>query len=230
MADLVPKALSSSFEGVLAIYGQEVELNSTYPSSSFAHKLVKRPSSWIATYLNSGHECLVVRISQSVMDPLSNPPWEAARNRHIGQRNIHVMTDAEAAAKPTIGIEVGPTFGQQAQVAVERASTDTMPWLHLVTNSRTNILANAKITGDVGITAPVVVGTQLPNLGQGDPRGSGMIGDSYTVNGDGMKVDFVATDGDPGQGHAHVYRISTAQIGQTFVVVTLLSSLANYIV
>jgi hypothetical protein len=181
------------------------------------HKLVKCPSSWIAQFVNGGHECLVVRISHVVTDPLSSPAWDASQNRHIGQRNIHVMTAAEAAAKPTLGINVGPLFGQPGQVKVDRANTTTMPWLHLATNSRTNVPATANATGDVGITPPVAAGIVLPNLGAvPNPRGVGLIGDSHGVTGDDKQVGFVATDGDPGNGNAHVYRVSGTQNGNPF--------------
>jgi hypothetical protein len=183
-----------------------------------SHKLVKCPFSWIATYENGGHECLVVRISQPVTDPLSGPPWDASQNRHIGQRNIHVMTAAEAAARPTIGVNVGPLFGQPAQIAVARADTGTMPWLHLVTNSRTVVPGTGTPNGDVGISPPIPSGAGLPNLGGiPNPRGVGLIGDSHGVNGDGMQVGFITTDGNPGNGNAHVYRVSGSQNGQTFV-------------
>lgn len=182
-----------------------------------SHMVVKCPNSWKATYLNGGHECLVVRVSQIPSDPLSVPPWDASQNRHIGQRNIHVMTAAEAAAKPTVGINVGPLFGQAAQVAVARANTTTMPWLHLATNSRTVVPGTGTPTGDVGITAAIPIGGGLPNLGAvPNPRGAGLIGDGHGVTGDGMQVGFVTTDGNPGNGNAHVYRVSGSQNGQTF--------------
>jgi hypothetical protein len=182
-----------------------------------SHRVVKCPVSWKAQFLNGGHECLVVRISDAVSDPLSGPAWDASQNRHVGQRNIHVMSAAEAAAKPTIGINVGPLFAQPAQVAVTRADPATMPWLHLVTMDRTKGLGNAPPTGDVGITAPLPAGAPLPNLGAvPDPRGAGLIGNGGGVTGDGQQVGFIATDGDPGAGNAHVYRVHGTQNGQTF--------------
>lgn len=185
--------------------------------SSGSHKVVKCPASWKATYENGGHECLVVRVSQLPSDPLSSPAWDACQNRHIGQRNIHVMTAAEAAALPTIGINVGPLFGQPAQVTVARADTGTMPWLHLATNSRTVLPGTGAPTGDVGISPPIPVGGGLPNLGAvPNARGAGLIGDGHGVTGDGMQVGFVTTDGNPGNGNAHVYRVSGSQNGQTF--------------
>jgi len=182
-----------------------------------SHKLVKCPLSWIATFTNGGHECLVVRISNPITDPLSNPPWDASQNRHIGQRNIHVMTAAEAAANPTLAINVGPLFGQPGQVAVTRADTKTMPWLHLVTNSRTVIPATGNATGDVGITGPVTTGNGIPNLGGvPNPRDKGLIGDSHGVTGDDKQVGFISTDGNPGKGNAHVYRVMGEQNGSPF--------------
>ncbi|KAI9784780.1 MAG: hypothetical protein M1839_001510 [Geoglossum umbratile] len=181
------------------------------------HTLVKCPISWRATYENGGHECLVVRVSHPVKDPLANPAWDARQNRKVAQRNIHVMTAAEAAANPTIGVNVGPLFGAPATVNVARADTVTMPWLHLVTMSRTNIPGTGAATGDVGITGAVDRGTGLPDLGKvNNPRGVGLIADNTQVNGEGKQVGFVATDGDPGAGKAHVYRVSGAQGGQTF--------------
>jgi hypothetical protein len=186
-------------------------------TSAYCHRVVKCPQSWKASYTNGGHECLVVRVSDSVKDPLSNPAWDASQNRHIGQRNIHVMTAAEAAAKPTLGIAVGPLFGQAAQLQVQRAQTTTMPWLHLVTNSRTLLPATGAATGDVGITAAMPLGANLPNLGAiSNARAAGLIGDGTGATGDGQQVGFVTTDGNPGAGNAHVYRVSGSQNGQTF--------------
>ena len=182
-----------------------------------SHKLVKCPFSWVAHYENGGHECILVRISQPVTDPLSGPAWDASQNRHIGQRNIHVMTAAEAAAKPTIGVNVGPLYNQPANIAVARAGTNTMPWLHLATNSRTVIPSTGTPTGVVGITAAVPVGAGLPNLGTiPDPKAVGLIGNSTTASGNTSQVGFVTTDGNPGSGNANVYRVTGAQNGQTF--------------
>ncbi|MBC7592357.1 MAG: hypothetical protein H7288_00155 [Kineosporiaceae bacterium] len=182
-----------------------------------SHRVVKCPTSWKAQYLNGGHECLVVRLSDRYADPLSDPAWDASQNRHIGQRNIHVMSAAEAAAQPTLGINVGPLFGRPAQLAVQRANAATMPWLHLVTMDRANGLGTGAATGDVGITSATATGSPLPNLGVvPNPRTAGLIGDSAAATGDGQQVGFVATDGDPGAGNAHVYRISGSQNGQVF--------------
>jgi len=182
-----------------------------------SHKLVKCPISWRAQFLNGGHECLVVRASQPALDPLSGPEWDSSRNRHVGQRNIHVMSAEEAAAKPTLPIAVGPLFGGAAQVAVARHATDTMPWLHLVTMDRNAVPGTGAANGDVGLTLPTQAGVPLPNLGAvPNARGAGLIGDQHGIAGDDQQVGFHATDGDPGQGNAHVYRVTGTQNGAVF--------------
>lgn len=182
-----------------------------------SHRLVKCPVSWVAQFLNGGHECLVVRVSQASSDPLSGPAWDPGQNRHVGQRNIHVMSAAEAAAMPTLPIGIGPLFGGTATIEVARHDPATMPWLHLVTMDRAQTFAAAQATGDVGITAPTPAGTPVPNLGGvPDPRGVGLMGDSHAVTGDGQQVAFHATDGGAGNGEAHVYRVTGTQDGVVF--------------
>jgi len=182
-----------------------------------SHKLVKCPVSWRAQFINGGHECLVVRASQRALDPLAGPAWDGSRNRHVGQRNIHVMSAAEAAAKPTLPLAVGPLFGGTAQVDVARTNTAAMPWLHLVTMDRATVPGTGAATGDVGLTPPTPVGTPLPDLGTvPDPRGAGLMDDGHAVTGDGQQVGFHATDGDPGAGNAHVYRVSGNQDSALF--------------
>ena len=127
------------------------------------------------------------------------------------------MTAAEAAAKPTLGINVGPLYGQPGQLQVARQQTGTMPWLFLATNSRTDLPATGAANGVVGITAPIPVGAGLPKLGTiPDPAATGVIGDAHGVDGDDQKVGFLATDGNPGGGKANVYRVSGTQNGDTF--------------
>src|SRR5271169_2685960 len=76
-----------------------------------SHKLVKCPMSWIAQYLNGGHECIVVRISQPVTDPLSNPPWDASQNRHIGPATGNPTGDVGITAPVPSGNGL-PDLGQ----------------------------------------------------------------------------------------------------------------------
>src|SRR5206468_2699955 len=121
------------------------------------HKVVKCPTSWVPTFLNGGHECLLVRAWDVAADPLTTPEWDASINRHLGQRNIHVVpagqtfgTIAPPAGlrattaglgpalplSPPLGatplrLSVGALYGASATITVERHAPATMPWLQL---------------------------------------------------------------------------------------------------
>ena len=55
-----------------------------------SHMLIKCPTPWVPTLVNSGHECLVVRI-EGIGDPIGGNPWAPWQNRHVAQRNIAVV-------------------------------------------------------------------------------------------------------------------------------------------
>lgn len=171
---------------------------------------------WVATYENGGHECLVVHISHPISDPLSNPPGMLLRTPR-GTTQYPCHDSCRSHRRPTLTIGVGPLYQQPAQVGVTRADTNTMKWLYLVTNSRTDIPTPGAPSGDIEITSPIPIRAGVPNLGEtADPRGQGLIGDSHPVNGDGDQVGFITTDGNPGGGNGHVYRVSGIRNGQTF--------------
>ena len=54
------------------------------------------PDAWVPTFVNGGHECLVVRVWDETSDGLGTPPWDASLNRHVAQRNIHVAAAGQA--------------------------------------------------------------------------------------------------------------------------------------
>lgn len=190
--------------------------------SGSAHRVVKCPVAWVPTFVNGGHECLVVRIWDIASDPLSTPPWDARLNRHIGQRNIHVeqAPDAPHAKKALGGIhplarafgtsltlKVGPLYGMPAQVTVARAMPHSMPWLQLHTGVRGQFPNAAAPTGAPQLSAPNTIGA-------GVPAGPGA--DQHQVTGDDQQVGFTTTDNPPGAGEAHVYRVTASQGGQVF--------------
>jgi hypothetical protein len=45
---------------------------------------------WVPTYLNGGHECLMVNCSNPILDPITSP-FQPTLDRHVGQRNIAVL-------------------------------------------------------------------------------------------------------------------------------------------
>jgi hypothetical protein len=170
-----------------------------------SHKVVKCPAPWRATFVNGGHECLLVRAWDLPSDTLATPEWDASLNRHIGQRNIHVATAQELTEQP-LTLHVGPLYGAPATVRVDRVQPNAMPWLQLHTGARGVFPPGAMPTGDPLLSPPSTIG--------GGPAG-GQAADRHEVDGEGQQVALTTTDQDPVAGEAHVYRVSAQQGGQT---------------
>ena len=186
------------------------------------HRLVKCPEAWTPTYIATAHECLVVRVWDYTSDALGTPPWDASMNRHVAQRNIHLidpanptlLTRTQSQLRPELAplasltapllLKVGPTFGAPATVNVERVAPPTMPWLQLRTG-RGTFPTQAFPDGTVALSRPGVIGGGLP---------AGGAAPEQHVVGDNAQVAFTTTDTPPGAGEAHVYRISASQGGQ----------------
>jgi hypothetical protein len=190
-------------------------------SSGGSHKIVKCPVAWVPTFVNGGHECLLVRVWDESSDGLGAPPWDAALNRHVAQRNIHVVAAGDQGnalrllhgrtpVAPTIlpiTFKVGPLYGEAANVAVERVAPNSMPWLQLRTGVRGQFPTQAAQTGAVLLSAPTTVG--------GGPS-TGDAGTSHQVVGDDQEVTLSTGDVIPPAGQAHVYRVTAMQEGQVF--------------
>jgi hypothetical protein len=163
------------------------------------HKVVKCPTSWQATYVNGGHECLLVRVFDVAADPLTTPEWDTSLNRHLGQRNIHVIPAGEEAGQP-LTLSVGQLFGAAARIRVARQAPATMPWLQLHGGVRGQFPAQAVGTGALTLNT------------------SGRFGatEAVAVEGDATNVVFASGDGPPNPGQAHIYRV-TAEQGGTLV-------------
>jgi hypothetical protein len=188
--------------------------------SGQSHAVVKCPEAWTPTFLNGGHECLVVRAWDYTSDALGTPAWDASLNRHVGQRNIHVIAPGapmmllaapHGPAPLVVGapllLKVGPLYGASAQVAVERVVPASMPWLQLHTGERGVFPSQAIPTGTVQLSRPIATGGGVPTGGAATMQ---------HVTGDDQQVAFTSTDAPPGPGQAHVYRVSASQGGQVF--------------
>ena len=173
--------------------------------SGHSHVVVKCPEAWEAKYANGGHECLIVRAWDVCSDALSTPEWDASLNRHIAQRNIHVIAASELDTAPPLLLKVGPLFGAPATIQVERAQPSAMPWLQLRSGGRGQFPAPAAPTGVPLLSPPSPVGGS-PQLGLGDQH--------QHVAGDDQQVGFTTTDAPPSGGQAHVYRVTASQGGQ----------------
>jgi hypothetical protein len=190
-------------------------------SSGRNHTIVKCPVAWIPTFVNGGHECLLVRVWDESSDGLGDPPWDASLNRHVAQRNIHVVAAGDQphalllhpgpvllpVPVAPVTLRVGPLYGEPAEVTVSRTAPNAMPWLQLRTGVRGQFPTAATATGQVQLTPPTTVG--------GGPAGVGNA-TTHQVEGDDQQVALVTTDDMPAPGQAHVYRVTASQQGQVF--------------
>ncbi len=197
--------------------------------SGRSHALIKCPKSWVPSFVNGGHECLLVRIWDNPSDLPGQPPFDASWNRHVAQRNIHVnapgvmstarmapgVTSTARMLKKATGlameqpllIKVGPLFGAPATVAVERVPPSTVPWLQLRTQQRGVFPVMATPTGTPLLSPPTTTGGGFPSAGGAA---------SQTIHGDDKHVAFSTTDHPPRPGEAHVYRVNASQGGVVF--------------
>jgi hypothetical protein len=190
--------------------------------SGRAHRVVKCPEAWTPTFLNGGHECLLVRVWDNTSDLPGEPKLDASINRHIAQRNIHVIAtgaaemrvmNSSAVHEPLVPLatplilKVGPLYGAPAQVNVERVVPHNVPWLQLRTGERGKFPAAAIPTGAPTLSRPVASGGGFP---------IGGVGTEQHVKGDDQQVALTTSDEVPGRGEAHVYRVSANQGGVVF--------------
>jgi hypothetical protein len=126
--------------------------------SGHAHTLVKCPTSWVPTFLNGGHECLIVRCFEPLTDPLGPDPWAAWDDRHVGQRNIHVV-DAASPGVAQISLRLGCAAAPgPATLEVHRARVAEVGWLSVLSGRRDPGLRDAASVKEVvGLMYPTMV-------------------------------------------------------------------------
>lgn len=101
-----------------------------------SHVIVRCPTSWVPQFVNGGHECLVVRVSEPIFDAVPPDQFAAAADRHVAQRNIAVVTSSSPAhVDLTLDLGYMPQTGT-AEVEVVEAAANGMEWLKLYQGSR----------------------------------------------------------------------------------------------
>lgn len=127
-------------------------------TSGNAHRIVKCPVSWIPTFVNGGHECLVVRVFEPLTDPLTQSQWDANNDRHVGQRNITVVNASSPALVEVhlrlgCGVPPGP-----AQLHVEEVPPQEVRWLSVLEGKREHgYSSGGEVKQAVGFTYPTLV-------------------------------------------------------------------------
>src|SRR5438445_414046 len=84
-----------------------------------------------ACFGNGGHECLVVRVADPIMDAVGRDQFSAANDRHVAQRNIAVVR-AASPASIDLALQLGYLAqAGDAEVQVTLEDPGTMEWLQL---------------------------------------------------------------------------------------------------
>jgi hypothetical protein len=127
--------------------------------STTAHTIVKCPNSWRAQFVDGGHECLLVRCFDPLLDALGPNPWHAAENRHVGQRNITVVeAQSPAVAQMTLRLGCADAPGQ-ARIDVVQEKLDHVPWLALLGGRNPPLFRDpAAATVSAGVLPPFLHG------------------------------------------------------------------------
>ncbi len=130
--------------------------------SNKAHKIVKCPQTWIPAFVNNGHECLVVRVFEPLLDSLPANQWEVSKDRHIGQRNIAVV-NAASPAHLELMIKTGCNAPQgAADIQIKKANIGDVAWLSLLKGRKEHGFtepANAETV--TGIMHPGTIATKV---------------------------------------------------------------------
>jgi hypothetical protein len=124
-----------------------------------SHALVKCPQAWVPVMENGGHECLVVRV-YGIGDPLGANEWQPWLNRHVGQRNVSVVTSAKSwnqllttftdLAEEAHRIQLIQLAPQQGKFAARIVA----PQDHVARRTQTHLLAELDLMSRVGLERP----------------------------------------------------------------------------
>jgi hypothetical protein len=123
------------------------------------HAMVRCPVTWVPSFENGGHECLVVRVFEPFLDAIDLTDYDARRNRKIGQRNISVV-EARSPAEIDMMVDVpaGSAPGTvEVDVSIDQPAS--MQWLQLYVGAGKPMPTTA--------TSPVVAGVLPPSLAGG---------------------------------------------------------------
>jgi hypothetical protein len=148
------------------VYPEWREMNQPYGSyiSRGCHAIVRCPQSWIPQMLNNGHECLVVRAFEPMMDSVSLDQFSSAQDRHIGQRNLAVV-EAHSPASIDLALDLGwPTHPGDAEVEVQLEGPNSMEFVKLLTRSRSPAFLPSSHKIVYGLMPPSAPGNRVPPI------------------------------------------------------------------
>jgi len=142
-----------------------VQVNQSYGQwmSQGCHAIVRCPVTWIPQFENNGHECLVVRVFEPILDAVSPSQFSAANDRHVGQRNIAVVK-ASSPASIDLNLSLGyPVSPSQAEADVAMDPPAAMEWLKLYSGSRNPVFQPPTGTVSAGFGTPTLRSNKTPS-------------------------------------------------------------------
>src|SRR5258706_13542061 len=95
------------------------------------HAIVRCPVTWMPTWENGGHECLVVRVFEPFTDNVALTNYDARVDRHIGQRNISVAQASSPAQHDLLLDVASPSVAGRTDIEKVVDDPNTPPWLQL---------------------------------------------------------------------------------------------------
>jgi hypothetical protein len=173
--------------------------------SQGCHAIVRCPITWIPTFQNNGHECLVVRVFEPILDAVSPSQFSAANDRHVAQRNIAVV---QASSPASIGLDLSlgyPIAPAHSEADVSFEAPSTMEWLKLYAGTRNPNFPAPTGSVTAGFSTPMRnPKTPLPSV---HPAGTFKPKIKFQQHCDPLKVAFQAEAPDLKPNEAQVLRL-----------------------
>ncbi|HEY0378147.1 MAG TPA: hypothetical protein VGC87_14610 [Pyrinomonadaceae bacterium] len=89
------------------------------------HKLLRLPATWTPVMENGGHECLLAKVT--CFADGAEPGLDARADRHVGQRNLHLMAAQEDLSRTLASLR--KTLPRDADLQILHAMRDLQPAL-----------------------------------------------------------------------------------------------------
>jgi hypothetical protein len=181
------------------------------------HAIVRCPDTWVPTFENAGHECLVVRVFEPFMDAIKLTDYDAKRNRKIGQRNISVV-QAQSPAEIDLLLDVPPGAAPgtvEVDVTVDQPAS--MPWLQLYVGAGKPMPTSATSAVVAGLLPPTLAGARTIDLSAlaADQRQQFLTErERFHLGCDPARIGLHASTEGLRAGQAHVVRVRQRQAGE----------------
>jgi hypothetical protein len=174
------------------------------------HAIVRCPQTWVATFENGGHECLVVRAFEPMMDSVPVGQFLTTADRHVAQRNIAVV-ESSSPASVDLPIDLGhPDVPSNAELDVRLDPPTSMEWLKVYTGRADPglVVPAAPVVG--GFLPPGVPGSRRMSLQDVPPDARRSLlrpKEAFERGCCPLRVHFHASIGDLRHGEAQVLRL-----------------------